>query len=237
MERLVDLGHLGLHQQLHVHGNLAERAGEEPEKAGDLADAVAHGVPGDLGLAEAELLHQRGLHLEAVLAERGQRSDRAAEFADQHAAAAVQPLAVALHGGEQRRGLEAEGERYRLLQVAAARHRRVAVAPRQLGERRRGRLHVLFDELERGADLHDRGGVGDVLRGRAPMAPLAETVAAQTDDLLHHAEDRIADIGLLLEAGEIDVLDPALPHDLARGLLGMMPRRAWARASAASISR
>ena len=53
------------------------------------------------------------------------------------------------------------------------------------------------------------------------MAPLAETVAAQTDDLLHHAEDRIADaLGLLLEAGEIDVLDPALPHDLARGLLG-----------------
>jgi hypothetical protein len=92
---------------------------------------------------------------------------------------------------------------------------------RQLGERRRGRLHVLFDELERGADLHDRGGVGDVLGGRAPMAPFAETVGTQTDDLLHHAEDRIADaLGLLLEACEIDVLDPTLPHDLARGLLG-----------------
>ena len=40
------------------------------------------------------------------------------------------------------------------------------------------------------------------------------------DDLLHHAEDRIADaLGLLLEPGEIDVLDPALALDLARGFV------------------
>ena len=43
----------------------------------------------------------------------------------------------------------------------------------------------------------------------------------RSDDLLHHAEDRIADaLGLLLELGEVDVLDPALALDLARGLLG-----------------
>ncbi len=52
------------------------------------------------------------------------------------------------------------------------------------------------------------------------MAPFAETVGAEADDLLHHAQDRIADaLGLLLQAGEVDVLDPALPHDLRRGLL------------------
>jgi hypothetical protein len=52
------------------------------------------------------------------------------------------------------------------------------------------------------------------------MAPLAETVGAETDNLLHHAEDRIADaFGLLLQAGEVDVFDPALPLDLTRGLL------------------
>src|SRR5262245_11506281 len=52
------------------------------------------------------------------------------------------------------------------------------------------------------------------------MAPLAEAVGAEIDDLLNDAEDRIADaLGLLLEAGEVDVLDPALPHDLTRGLL------------------
>src|SRR5262249_30139408 len=43
---------------------------------------------------------------------------------------------------------------------------------------------------------------------------------AQIDDLLHDAEDRVSDaLGLLFQAREIDVLDPALPHDLARGLL------------------
>ena len=103
VERLVDLGHLGLHQELHVHRDLAERAGDEAEEAADLADAVAHGVPGDLRLAEAELVHQRRLHLEAVGAERSQRADRAAELADQHAWTQLrQPLAMALHGGEQR---------------------------------------------------------------------------------------------------------------------------------------
>ena len=51
MERLVNLGDFGLHQQFDVHGNLAERAGEEAEEAADLADAIAHGVPGDFRLA------------------------------------------------------------------------------------------------------------------------------------------------------------------------------------------
>ena len=51
VERLVNLGDFGLHQQFDVHGNLAERAGEEAEEAADLADAIAHGVPGDFRLA------------------------------------------------------------------------------------------------------------------------------------------------------------------------------------------
>src|SRR6516164_4865059 len=130
-----------------------------------------------------------------------------------------QALAMALHGGKQRRHLEAEGERYRLLQVAAPGHRRVAVAARKIGERGGDRLHVLFDRPECGADLQDRRRVGDVLGGCAPMAPFAESVGTERYELLHHAEDRIADtLGLLLETGEIDILDPALALDLARGL-------------------
>src|SRR5262249_25752692 len=83
-------------------------------------EATSHRVPGDLRLGEAELLHQRGLHLESVTPERGQRPDRAAELADQDAWFELrQPLAVALHRREQRRRLEAKGERHRLLQVAA----------------------------------------------------------------------------------------------------------------------
>src|SRR5665213_1541386 len=56
VERLVDFFHFGLHQQLHVEGDLAAGAGDQSEKAADLGDAVAHGVPGNIGLAELELL-------------------------------------------------------------------------------------------------------------------------------------------------------------------------------------
>ena len=102
MERLEDLLDLGLHQELHVERDLAAGAGDEAEEAADLGDAVAHRVPGDLRLAEFQLLHQLGLDFEAAFAERGQRAGGAAEFADQHARAQlVEPLAVALEGGEQ----------------------------------------------------------------------------------------------------------------------------------------
>ena len=85
MERLVDFLDFGLHQQLHVEGDLAAGAGDQAEEAADLGDAVAHRVPGDRRLAELEFLHQLGLHFQAVFAERGQRAGGAAEFADQHA--------------------------------------------------------------------------------------------------------------------------------------------------------
>src|SRR5712691_2241411 len=53
------------------------------------------------------------------------------------------------------------------------------------------------------------------------MAPFAQPFCAELDDLLHHAEDRIADaLGLQLETGEIDVLDAGLLLDLARRLFG-----------------
>jgi hypothetical protein len=70
------------------------------------------------------------------------------------------------------------------------------------------------------------------------VAPFAESVGADCDDLLHHAEDRVTDaLGLLLELAEVDVLDPALGLDLARGFRRMMPSRPCTRASAASISK
>src|SRR5262249_50239617 len=54
-----------------------------------------------------------------------------------------------------------------------------------------------------------------------PVAPFAETLGAKLDDLLHDPQDRIADaLGLLLQTGKVDVLDPALAHDLARGVFG-----------------
>ena len=125
-----------------------------------------------------------------------------------------------VEGGEPGRRLVAEGDRHRLLQVAAASHRGVAVA---LGERRQrvgDRDDVGLDEVERLADLQDGGGVGDVLGGGAPVAPFAQAVAAQRDELLHHRQHRIADpLGLRLELGEIVFLGIAVPADFLRSLL------------------
>src|SRR5262245_14282537 len=133
MEWLEHLTDLGLHQELHIHGDLAERAGEQSKERADLADAITHRVPGDLRLPEPEFLHQRGLHFEAVRAERRQCSGGARELADQHAwAQFLESLAMALERGEERRSLEAEGDRHRLLQVAASRHRCQTIAARQL---------------------------------------------------------------------------------------------------------
>ena len=179
MERLVDFFHLGLHQQLHVEGDLAAGAGDQAEEAADLGDAVAHGVPGNLRLAELKFLHQLDLALQPVLAERGQRAGGAAEFAHQHARPQLlQALLVALEGGEQGRHLVAEGDRHRLLQVAAPGHRRVAVFLGQRGQRIGDGVDVLLDDVERLAHLQDGGGVGDVLGGGAPMRPFAEPVLA-----------------------------------------------------------
>ena len=91
------------------------------------------------------------LHLEALACRARTRcAGGAGEFADQHARAQLlEPLAVALERGEQGRRLEAEGDRHRLLQIAAAGHRRVAIAPREIGKRGRDLLHVGLDQVER----------------------------------------------------------------------------------------
>ena len=52
------------------------------------------------------------------------------------------------------------------------------------------------------------------------MAPLAEPVAAQRDELLHHRQHRIADaLGLRLQLGEVDLGDVAMAADFLGGLL------------------
>src|SRR3712207_8458934 len=58
-----DLTDLRLHHELHIHGQLAEGAAHQTEKAANLRDRVADGVPSDDGLGEAQFLHQPGLGL------------------------------------------------------------------------------------------------------------------------------------------------------------------------------
>jgi hypothetical protein len=69
-----------------------------------------------------------------------------AEFADQHPRAQfLQALFVPIEGGEQGRRLVAESDRHRLLEIAAAGHRRVAIFARKAGQRGGNRVDVRFD--------------------------------------------------------------------------------------------
>ena len=127
---------------------------------------------------------------------------------------------MALDRRQQPGHLVAEGHGNGLLQVAAADHRRQAMCLRVLGHRRRDRRKFAIDDRQAFADLQHRGGVGDVLRGRAPVAVFAELVAAQRVELRHHAEDRVADaLGLLAQLDHVDLVEPAVADDLVGGLL------------------
>ena len=127
---------------------------------------------------------------------------------------------MALEGGEIGRALVAEGDRHRLLQVAAAGHRRVAVFLRQRRERVGNIVDVLLDDREALADLHDGRGVGDVLGGGAPVAPFAETALAEIDELRDHRQHRIADpLGLLLQLLDVELVELAVLEDFVAGLL------------------
>ncbi len=221
MERLVDLFHLGLHHQLHIKGDFGAGAGDEAEEATDLGDAVAYRVPGDGRLPQPKFPHQGGLDLEPAVAERRQRSGGAAEFADQHARPQfAKALPVPVEGRQVGCDLVPEGDRDCLLEIAAARHRGVAVAFREIRKRVRDRHEVRLDEFERLADLQHRRGVGDVLGGGAPMAPFAETAATQRHQLLHDRQHRIADpLGLSLQLGEVVFSDGTMAQNFIAGVL------------------
>ena len=99
-----------------------------PRKRHGLGQAVAGDVPGDRRTAELQFVHQRVVHGEALVTERGQRARRAGELADQHARLQFgEALAVALDHAEPDGGLVAERHRQGVLQMRAAGHHRRAV--------------------------------------------------------------------------------------------------------------
>ncbi len=200
---------------------LAAAAGDEAKETPDFRNAVAHRVPRDLRLPEAKLLHERGLNFKAALAQRRQGPGSAAELADQNARAQfLQTFEMALESREVGCGLVAERDRHRLLEIAAACHRGVAIALCQGRKRVRDRNEINLDEIEGFADLQDSGGVGDVLGGGAPMTPLAEAVPAQRNELLDDRQHRITDaLGLALELGEVIFGDPAMAQDFVARML------------------
>ena len=86
-ERLEDLARLRRRQQHHIGRNLGERTRNKREEGHRLGDGVARRMPGDSGLCEPELLHQRVGDLEPAPVQRGERAGRAGELAREDARA------------------------------------------------------------------------------------------------------------------------------------------------------
>jgi len=86
--------------------------------------------------------------------------------------------------------------------------------------------------------LQNGGGVGDVLRGRAPVAVLAQLVPAVRIDLVDDGDDRVADLlGLGFEFCPIDLVDIAFLTISSAASRGIRPSSPCTLASARSMSR
>ena len=128
---------------------------------------------------------------------------------------------MALDAGQDAGHLVAKSNGRGLLQIAAADDGRVAVRFGQLGQRVRNIFQVGFDQRQAFTDLQHGGGVGDVLRGRAPVAVLAELVSAVGVDLVDHGNDGVADLlGLGFELGPVDLAELAVFDDLFGSFFG-----------------
>ena len=159
-----------LHQQRHVAGDLAKRAGVDAERRDECREAVAVGVPRRRRRREPELLRKRRGDVEAAVAHRRERAGGAAEL-DQHRA-----LVLALDAGPaapQRRDpvrrLEAESGRRRRLQQRPREHDSRRVFGREL--RQRGVEPSMIGSEDRAGlfQREDQRGIGNVLAGRAPV--------------------------------------------------------------------
>ena len=133
----------------------------------------------------------------------------------------LEPLAVALDAGQDAGHFVAKGDGCGLLQIAAADDGRIAVRFGQLGQRIRNVFQVGFNQRQAFADLQHGGCVGDVLRGGAPVAVLAQLVTAVGVDLVDHGNDGIADLlGLGFELGPVDLAELTVLDDLFSSFFG-----------------
>ena len=170
LARLGEFRHLGLHQQDDVAGEFAEAAADQAEETRDLGHALAIGVPRRLGQGQAELRRQRLGDGAALIAQGGERAGRAAELHGK--IAAFQLFEAREMIGQRRepdRAFVAEGDRQRLLQEGAPRHRQIAVPPGLSRQRIAERQEIAGNEIERVAQLQHQRGIGHVLGGGAPM--------------------------------------------------------------------
>ena len=162
---LAHLADLGLGEQGDVARGLADRAGGDAERARELADPAAQGVPGQDGRVEVELAREAGDDREGIGADAVERAGRAAELDGQ--ADAVQVVGGVVEAQHPARGLQAERRRLGLLEQRAADDRRVAMGLGELRRRVGGRAQVAEQRRQRALGHEHRRRVDRVLARRA----------------------------------------------------------------------
>jgi len=216
--RLERLGHVGLHQQCHVAGELAAAAGKYRQRRGDLGEPVAMAVPRRVRQRQLELGRELFGDRKPGVAERGERAGGAAEL--EHQVLTSQPRkpgARARERGAVAGELEPERDRQRVLQPGAAGDRRRAVALRLRGEARARAVEIGDERVDDGRKLQHLGGVDDVLAGRAPM----DEARRFGGRLLHLGSQRLDQRDCEVAGGdrrlreriEVEPVRPARGHD------------------------
>ena len=218
---------------------LAERAGDEAEERDRLGEAVARHVPGR-SPARPSCSSSISASCTARPSSPSEASVPAAPAnwpTSTRGLQLLEALAVPLDHAEPDRGLVAERHGQGVLQMRAAGHHRVAVLLRQSREGRIDAARSASTSASASRICRTVARVHDVLGGGAPVH-VAAGLAALLGELVHEADDRIADdVGLLLQLGEIDGVSASARVAIASAAsCGMTPSRASAAASATSTS-
>ena len=164
------------------------------------------------------MLADAGLHRRPLLAKRGEGAGAAAQHGDEQPRREVaQPVAMAQELIDPDGDLVAEGGGHRVLAVGAAGQRHVGAALGEVGHRRQHLADLAQEDAVRLAQHQQIAGLGDVLRGGAPVHPAAMRLADDPAELPDQRHDGVAGAGeALVDAGAVHQVKLRLGRDRRR---------------------
>ena len=187
---LGDLGNLGLGQEDHVERDLAGGAPADSQSGPQLRSACGRRARESAGRAGRAGGPARPAG-RPLFAQRVERARGPPELDGQAVAPEVrEPIGGGVDGHQPTGGLQAEGDRRRLLQERAAGHHGVAVTPGQVGAGESEAGKIGEHQVEGRARDQHRGGVEDVLAGGGVVNVLPRRCREMRSERRQHGEDR-----------------------------------------------
>ena len=162
-----------MREEDYIARDLRHRTGYHAKRSGDLGDAVALSVPGQVGSCKPQFFCQECCHSQAFISKGGKRSRSATQLRNQCPLPALAQRAhLPCRKSQPARRLESEGDRQRLLQERAPHHERMPVL---LCESRARRAHIEqsgHQEVDAIPHRKHQGGINRVLARSSPMYEL-----------------------------------------------------------------